>query len=107
MQEFLSVTGSTDEMLKMLCNYLTCDLTEHFNRLHFRDEHLIQVMKDIFAGTKQPFIILIDEWDCLFRKYQQDRDAQKQYLDFLRAWLKDKDYVGLAYMTGKEAYLHN
>ena len=25
---------------------------------------------------------------------------QKKYLDFLRAWLKDKDYVALAYMTG-------
>ena len=25
---------------------------------------------------------------------------RKNYLDFLRAWLKDKDYVALAYMTG-------
>ena len=47
-----------------------------------------------------PFIILIDEWDCLFREYQKDKEAQKKYLDFLRAWLKDQDYVGLAYMTG-------
>ena len=45
-------------------------------------------------------MILIDEWDCLFREYQQNQDAQKKYLDFLRAWLKDKDYVALAYMTG-------
>ena len=43
---------------------------------------------------------MIDEWDCLFREYQQDQEAQKKYLDFLRAWLKDKDYVALAYMTG-------
>ena len=27
-------------------------------------------------------------------------DAQKKYLDFLRAWLKDQEYVALAYMTG-------
>ena len=32
------------------------------------------------------------------------RNAQKKYLDFLRAWLKDKDYVALAYMTGILAY---
>ena len=38
--------------------------------------------------------------DCLFREYKQDKEAQKEYLDFLRAWLKDKDYVALAYMTG-------
>lgn len=57
-------------------------------------------MKDIFAQTQRPFVILIDEWDCFFREYKQDKEAQKQYLDFLRSWLKDKDYVGLAYMTG-------
>ena len=57
-------------------------------------------MQDIFSFTKQPFVILIDEWDCLFREYQQNWQAQKKYLDFLRAWIKDKEYVALAYMTG-------
>lgn len=45
-------------------------------------------------------MILIDEWDCMFREYTHDTQAQKKYLDFLRAWLKDQDYVALAYMTG-------
>ena len=57
-------------------------------------------MKDIYSYTKHPFVILIDEWDCLFREYQQDQEAQKKYLDFRRFWLKDKEYVALAYMTG-------
>lgn len=101
MQEFLSATRSMDEMLAMLQNYLTFDLLEQFESIRFRDkENLIQVMKDVYAGTQRPFVILIDEWDCLFREYQADKDAQKKYLDFLRAWLKDKDYVALAYMTG-------
>ena len=101
MQEFLSVTSSVDEMLERLKKYLLFDLLEAYGNLRFRDENdLIQVMKDIFAKTKYPFVILIDEWDCLFREYKQDRDAQKKYLDFLRVWLKDQDYVALAYMTG-------
>ena len=101
MQEFLSMTHSMDDMLSMLQKYLVFDLLEHFEDVRFRDENnLIQVMKDIYSKTKRSFVILIDEWDCLFREYQQDQDAQKKYLDFLRAWLKDKDYVALAYMTG-------
>ncbi len=101
MQEFLSMTKNVEDMLERLCRYLIFDLTEHFREIRFRDEeNLIQVMKDIFNKTKRPFVILIDEWDCLFREYQQDQDAQKQYLDFLRAWLKDQDYIALAYMTG-------
>ena len=101
MQEFLSMTHSMDEMLAMLQKYLIFDLMDHFETVRFRDEHnLIQVMKDIYSKTNHSFIILIDEWDCLFREYKQDKEAQKEYLDFLRAWLKDKDYVALAYMTG-------
>ena len=100
-QEFLSMTHSMDEMLVMLQKYLIFDLMDHFETVRFRDEHnLIQVMKDIYSKTNHSFIILIDEWDCLFREYKQDKEAQKKYLDFLRAWLKDKDYVALAYMTG-------
>lgn len=101
MQEFLSMTRSMDDMLSMLQKYLVFDLMDHFSDVRFRDENnLIQVMKDIYAKTRRSFVILIDEWDCLFREYQHDQDAQKKYLDFLRAWLKDKDYVALAYMTG-------
>ena len=101
MQEFLSMTHRMDEMLSMLQKYLIFDLMDHFETVRFRDEHnLIQVMKDIYSKTNHSFIILIDEWDCLFREYKQDKEAQKEYLDFLRAWLKDKDYVALAYMTG-------
>ena len=101
MQEFLSMSETVEEMLEMLKNYLVLDFKETFQNVRFRDEkNLIQVMKDVFSYTKCPFVILIDEWDCLFREYKQDKEAQKKYLDFLRAGLKDKDYVGLAYMTG-------
>ena len=46
------------------------------------------------------FVIIIDEWDAIFREYKDDREGQKKYLDFLRDWLKDKEYIALAYMTG-------
>ena len=86
----------------MLQKYLRFDLLNQFDQaMCFGDEdNLIQVMKDIYSGTQRSFVILIDEWDCLFREYQEDKEAQKKYLDFLRMWLKDKDYAGLAYMTG-------
>ena len=101
MQEFLSMSGTMEEMLRMLKNYLVSDFEETYPEVRFRDEkNLIQVMKDVFSYTKCPFVILIDEWDCLFREYKQDKESQRKYLDFLRAWLKDKDYVAMAYMTG-------
>ena len=90
MQEFLSMSDTIEEMLGMIRNYLISDFQETFPDVRFRDkQNLIQVMKDVFSYTKCPFIILIDEWDCLFREYKQNKEAQKKYLDFLRAWLKD------------------
>ena len=101
MQDFLSSTHSVHEMLKKLQKYLIFDLQEQYPHVRLRDEtDFVQVMKDVFSYTKCPFIILIDEWDCLFREYREDKEAQRQYLDFLRNWLKDKSYIALAYMTG-------
>ena len=101
MQEFLSMSETVEEMLQMLKDYLVSDFKEAFREIQFRDEkNLIQVMKDVFSHTRCPFVILIDEWDCLFREYKQNKEAQKKYLDFLRVWLKDQEYVALAYMTG-------
>ncbi len=99
MQEFLSASGNVDEMLKVLQARVIADLKRGYPD-DTEGIHLPFVMQDIYAHTEHPFVILIDEWDCLFREYQQDKASQKKYLDFLRAWLKDKDYVAIAYMTG-------
>ena len=100
-QEFLSKTTSVTEMIKRLQADIIYELIEAHPEVKYRNTcDFIQVMKDTYRKTKQPFVILIDEWDCLFREYKDDLDSQKGYLDFLRLWLKDQAYVGLAYMTG-------
>ena len=82
-RNFLSMSGTMEEMLEMLKNYLAADFEETYPEVRFRDEkNLIQVMKDVFSYTRCPFVILIDEWDCLFREYKQDKDAQKKISRF-------------------------
>lgn len=100
MQEFLSMTHSMDEMLAVFQKRMIADLKRGYpDYVMDGEDSLVFAMKDVYAHTKCPFIILIDEWDCLFREYKQDKEAQK-YLDFLRVWMKDQEYVALAYMTG-------
>ena len=99
MQEFLSMTQNVDKMLKVLQKRLIKELK--YNYPEYVDcDNLVFAMQDIFSYTGQSFIVLIDEWDCLFREYKHDEEAQRKYLDFLRVWLKDKAYIALAYMTG-------
>ena len=100
-QDFLSNNPQIDDFLKDLQKSLLWDLLNEYPDLRYFDNtNLPRTMADIYAKTKRPFVIVIDEWDCVFREYRERKDWQEKYLDFLRTWLKDKTYVGLAYMTG-------
>jgi len=101
MQEFLSEADSIEEMVQELRLTLTDELVDKYPDVRYRKKSkFIQVMRDVYRETKRPFIILIDEWDCVFRANKVSADDHEIYLDFLRQWLKDQSYVGLAYMTG-------
>ena len=77
------------------------DLKQEYPDIAYFDEtDLAESMQDVYQHTGCPFVIIIDEWDCIFREYKEDKKAQEQYLDFLRDFLKDKSYIHLAYMTG-------
>lgn len=100
-QEFLSQAKYIKEMLDLLKSTISSELIEKYPDIPYKNKkNFIQLMKDVYRGTQKPFVILIDEWDCIFREYKNDVDSQKDYLDFLRLWLKDQAYIGLAYMTG-------
>ncbi len=58
------------------------------------------VLEQIYNLTGKGFIFIIDEWDCVFRIAKDQKEVQKEYLDFLRGLFKGQDYVELAYMTG-------
>ncbi len=100
-QEFLTNSKSMDEMLSLLKKRVLWELLEEYPDFRYFDEtNLTWTMQDIYKYTKSSFIVIIDEWDCIFREYKNDRQSQEQYLDFLRDFLKDKAYISLAYMTG-------
>ena len=95
------MTHSMDEMLAVFQKRMIADLKRGYpDYVMDGEDSLVFAMKDVYAHTKCPFIILIDEWDCLFREYKQDKEAQKKYLDFLRVWMKDQEYVALPLFSG-------
>lgn len=101
MQEFLSNSDTMEELLALLKKSVLWDLKDEYpNVRYFDGKNLSRSMRDVFAATRRKFVILIDEWDCIFREYRERKDDQEKYLDFLRDWLKDKSYIALAYMTG-------
>ena len=101
MQEFLGKERTVDGMIKKLCAYVSKEIFREYPDIDYVDKNdFIQVLRDVYEETKIPYIILIDEWDCLFRRHKEDSESQTTYLNFLRDLLKNKSYVALAYMTG-------
>ena len=101
MQNFLSRTRDMQSFLERLRKLVLRDvLAAYPDYDYFDTADLIETLSDVYLNTKRSFVIIIDEWDCVFREYRDRKDWQRMYLDFLRDWLKDNSSVALVYMTG-------
>lgn len=99
--DFINRADTMSGVIEYISRRILHELKREFGDVDCFDwNDLTSVLDEIFQEKKVPFIFIIDEWDCVFRKKKYDSDAQTEYLDFLRNLLKDKSYIALAYMTG-------
>lgn len=67
------------------------------------DRNLPYALAQINDVTGDRFVVIIDEWDAIFRESRYNTQAQKEYVDLLRGLFKSdlsKRFIALAYMTG-------
>ena len=101
MQDFLSGSKNINDMLMLLKRFILKEFKKVYADIEWDlSINLSFSFDEFYAESGIPFVILIDEWDCVMREHMNDKESQRVYLDFLRNWLKDKEYVALAYMTG-------
>lgn len=101
MTDFLEGSKCVDELLTYLMEEVCEELQEAYPGIDpGKRQNLRTFMNKIYSKTQCQFVIIIDEWDALFRVWKEDTEGQTKYLDFLRDWMKDKPYIALAYMTG-------
>ena len=66
-------------------------------------KNLSSALKVISDYTKKKFILIMDEWDLIYRDYCNDTVLQESFIDFLRGLFKGKkgqSNFALAYLTG-------
>ena len=99
--EFSRASHNVKSMTDILTKSIVRELKEEYpNCAISSPEFLDLTLQEVFNYSKIPFVIVIDEWDCIMREKKEDPESLKQYLEWLKAIFKDKPYVGLAYMTG-------
>ena len=97
---FNKETAVKDALAKMQTLIVREIKREYPDKEYFDDKDLIQTIEDVYYNEDRQIVIIIDEWDAIFRIRQNDKDGQTEYLNFIRNLLKDNNKIALAYMTG-------
>ena len=69
--------------------------------LNYKND-LYMLIQEIYSMTGIPFVIIIDEWDCVIRN-SEDKELVHKYLQFLHSLFKSeesKSFLALGYITG-------
>ena len=92
------------DLISVIQKVLVGEIKEAYGE--YVKENSITVMKaleDVNMSTGKQFVILMDEWDAIFRLYKEDTNLHKEYINFLRSLFKGAaadEVVALAYITG-------
>lgn len=90
-------------LLKEMQREIINEIREEFDFVPENEESLPKALANVNKITGDSFVIIIDEWDALFRENKHDVIIQEEYITLLRGLFKDaasKKYVKLAYLTG-------
>ncbi|MCR5323615.1 MAG: ATP-binding protein [Lachnospiraceae bacterium] len=101
MTRFFKKTYTVEESIERLQRLVIREIKKEYPNVdYFSENDLIQTLEDVYSEKELQVVIIIDEWDAVFRILKDDKDGQTLYLDFLRDLMKDNNHIALAYMTG-------
>ncbi|SFK46906.1 PD-(D/E)XK nuclease superfamily protein [Lachnospiraceae bacterium KH1T2] len=101
MAKYIRKSSSVENFVEIVNDAVSREIVQNYSDVNFFDiEDLRLCLENVYQSTNEKFIIIIDEWDAILRKFKDDVKAYVTYLDFLRDLLKDEPYLALVYMTG-------
>ena len=93
-----------EEALDQISSTLFTELKEAFPDIAIEEKQgAAGWLARINDKTGEQFVIIIDEWDCLFREDSGNEGVQKSFVNLLRSLFKSdeaKRFLALGYITG-------
>ena len=102
-QYMISKCGNVASVIEYIQTQIIEELKEAFPNCITDDKNLVEAIAAVYKTYHEKFIFIIDEWDAIFRLYENDFTLQANYIDLLRGLFKGAgadDSVVLAYITG-------
>ncbi len=91
-----------DDLINKVTEYIYKDFKRIFGEELDYNDSLNYNLMVIYEKTGIPFVIIIDEWDCVIRN-SNDKELVHNYLQFLHSLFKSEEskaFLALAYITG-------
>jgi hypothetical protein len=93
-----------NDVVMSLQRHVINELCEYYPGIVEAEETgLPMALAQINRKTGEKFIVIIDEWDAIFREEKLNKEIQDQYVNFLRGMFKSGQsaaFIELAYLTG-------
>ena len=103
----LDISSFTDfykgDLIEKIFQVLYREMKEAIPNLIDSNNTISTILMDAYHKTGAPFVIIIDEWDCVVRNHSDQPELVHEYLQFLHAIFKSeesKSFLALAYITG-------
>ncbi|MDD6202538.1 MAG: AAA family ATPase [Lachnospiraceae bacterium] len=91
-----------DNIVEKITEYICDEIREVYEDKIDYSKMMNSVLGSVYRISKIPFVIIIDEWDCVIRN-SEDKDLVHRYLQFLHSLFKSEEskaFLALAYITG-------
>jgi hypothetical protein len=99
----LMLLDDTNDVVMSLQQHVVSELRESYPGIVEEGTGLPMALAQINRKTGEKFIVIIDEWDAIFREEKLNKEIQDQYVNFLRGMFKSAPsaaFIELAYLTG-------
>ena len=101
---WLNAGKKANQFIPFLNQMLFSELKEEYTSVDISDCATLAIaLAQISYKLRIQFVIIIDEWDTIFREEKENEQLQDDYISVLRSLFKSeesKQFVALAYMTG-------
>lgn len=100
---FISIADNIRNVVNILQQKVIGELREAYPCAR-KENTLLETLTAINRVTRNKFIVIIDEWDALFREAKNNVALQEEYINLLRGLFKNSSFtdkiISAAYMTG-------
>lgn len=92
-----------ERLVSKIIELIYNELKEDYPDILGIDNPFAAILHQVYKKSKIPFVIIIDEWDCVVRNFSDKPELVHEYLQFLHSLFKckeAKEFLALGYITG-------